>query len=150
MNLLALVPLPYRLLAFAMLALALVAYGYVEGLRRGESELTAYRASVELAAAEQQQAAVRVIFHQKEVTDHVSQDYEQRLAGLRARFAGMQHAAADIGPVPAVAAGSPGADGTGAESATACPAGFVENAAEDALKIQAFQEWVQRQKLPVE
>ena len=56
MNLLALIPFPWRLLALALFAAALCGFGYVKGLHHGEVELASYRGTVELAAAEQEKA----------------------------------------------------------------------------------------------
>jgi hypothetical protein len=55
--LLGLVPMPYRLLALALLAAALWGHGFMKGANHGEQKLAAYVAEVRLAGVAAQAAA---------------------------------------------------------------------------------------------
>ena len=151
MSLLALVPFPYRVLALVGLTLAVFGYGYVKGTLHGEVKLNEYRAASELAASTQERATARIVNRQKEVSGNVSKDYEQRLAALRARYAGMRDPGSGGGIVPAAAADSQGADGAAEKLLAHCPdPEFTANAAEDALKIVTFQQWAREQGFKAE
>jgi len=55
-----LVPLPYRLLALALMALALMAFGWVKGAQHGEKKLDAYKLEAEKATLIQGQKVMQV------------------------------------------------------------------------------------------
>ncbi len=68
MGLLSIVPLPYRLLAMAIAALALIAFGWVKGNQHGTLKLTEYQAAQAMATA-------KVIVKQGAVTERVVTEY---------------------------------------------------------------------------
>ena len=68
MGLLSLVPLPYRLLAIALLALALFGFGWVKGNAHGTEKLTEY-------IGQQAKEAVRIVTKRGEVTTQVVTKY---------------------------------------------------------------------------
>lgn len=59
MNLLSLVPLPYRVLALAVMAVALMGFGWVKGAEHGETKLNAYIAVQDKAILAQVQKAAQ-------------------------------------------------------------------------------------------
>lgn len=68
MNLLAVIPLPYRLLAMAVAALALVAFGWFKGNEHGTQKLTNY-------IGEQAREAVRIGTARRAITEKVVTQY---------------------------------------------------------------------------
>jgi hypothetical protein len=145
MGLFTLVPLPYRVLAMAVVAAGLVFFGYVKGLREGELKLDVFTAQQATLAAQADAANARLVANQKGITANVSQDYETRLAALRARYASLQHAGTGANSVPAVSVAAFKLDAAGGEQPTYCRS-LEERAAEDALTLTILQGWVRRQQ----
>jgi len=140
-----LVPLPYRVLALAVAAAGLVFFGYVKGLREGELKLDVYTSQQAALAAKADAASARLVANQKGITANVSQDYETRLAALRARYASLQHAGPRTHSVPAVSVAAIKLDAAGGEQPIDCGS-LEERAAEDALTLTLLQGWVRRQQ----
>jgi hypothetical protein len=142
----ALVPLPYRLAFYAVCAAGLIFFGFVKGLRHGEAGLEAYRASVALTAAAQEQSSARVMVHQKEVSDNVAKDYEARLAALRASFGGVRTTHASPGVVPAVSQAAVCAAGGPADLVSTEQYRQLEaDAAQVTLQYVELREWITQQ-----
>jgi hypothetical protein len=153
MGVLTLVPLPYRWLMLAVIAAGLFFFGYVKGLRVGELKLDVFTAQQAALAAKADAANARLAANQKGITANVSQDYETRLAVLRARYASLQHASAGAHGVPAVSVAAIKPDAAGSELGAACDqrespwdGPLEERAAEDALTLTLLQGWVRRQQ----
>lgn len=108
-----------------------------------------YRKAAAEAAAQDRANALRVEREQKEITDAVSTDYQAKLAALRVRYDSMLAKApanprgGGIARVPETspAAGRP--DAAAADHGFSLDARLI--ASEQALQLQALQEWVRQQ-----
>ena len=150
MNLLALVPWPYRILAIAGLIAACIGFGYVKGFEHEEAKYNALADSVQ-AAGEAQNANTAVIIAQQK---QISQEAGNEATTLRKRLA--QYLAANRLPrdnpgssrLPPVPDAAPGIDAAPTELTT-CPTNdptILDNAAQDALSLLLLQKWVSLQK----
>lgn len=160
MNPLALVPLPYRLLAITLLAVALVGFGWVKGAGHVQAEWGAANAkqAAQVVAVKQRQAeaAVQVVTQYvdriqvvreagaaivKEVPVYVSPEADA--ACVLSRGFVRLHDAAAAGRVPGPA-GS--ADAAPAGIALSAAAGTVadnyERCHENSAKLEALQDWI--------
>lgn len=149
MNLLSLVPLPYRLLMLVGLALAAGGFCYVKGLTHSEAEHAKFVATVQAAGEAQNAKTAVTIKAQKQINLETSDETTQ----LRTRLS----AALAAGRVPRINSGGiklpsvPGVAGSVAPATAqpgACPAGnttLSDNAAQDALTILLLQKWVDDQ-----
>ncbi|AHE52652.1 hypothetical protein [Sphingomonas sanxanigenens] len=108
-----------------------------------------YRRAAAEAEASDQANARRVETQQKEITDAVSTDYQSQLAAVRARYERLQSASRpDPGgrASPSVPGVPPTAGGSDAAAPQAgLPAADALTATEQALQLQALQEWARRQ-----
>lgn len=164
MNLLAIAPLPHRLLALALLAGALVGFGWVKGASHVQAEWDAANTKQTLRVAvvkrRQAEATVQVITKYvdrvkivretsatiaKEVPIYVSPEADA-VCVLSRGFVRL-HDAAAAGVVPGAAAG-PDASFSGIALSTVAGtvAGNYERCHENAEQLIALQEWVREMK----
>lgn len=164
MNLFAAVPLPYRLLALALLAVALVGFGWIKGAAHATEAL-------EAAAVKQSLTAARIRNRQAEATAQVVTQYVDRVKVVREAGATIvkevpvyvtQDADADCrinrGFVRLHDAAAAGRIPEPAGNSDAAPAGIALSAAastvadnygrcrENAEQLIALQEWVERMR----
>lgn len=108
-----------------------------------------YRKAAAEAEASDKANVWRVATDQKEITDAVTEDYQSQLDAVRARYERLRaEASANPGrganaPVPGVPAAAGGTDAAAAEARLPGPDALI--ASEQALQLQALQEWARRQ-----
>lgn len=164
MNPLALVPLPYRLLALALLAVALLGFGWVKGAShvQGEWDAAISKQAVQVATVKvkQAEATVQVVTKYvdrvkvvratgdtiiKEVPVYVTAEADA--ACVLSRGFVRLHDAAAAGRIPEPAGG---ADASPAGIALSSVAGTVadnyERCHENAEQLTALQDWVRAQE----
>lgn len=154
MNLLALIPVPYRWLMLAALAAAVWGHGYVKGYEARDESADKYEAKVEAREDLARAAALTRKTDQdkntKELTDahqvdrnRVIRYYERRLRELPASggSAAAERARGDDDATP-----KPASCGEGAQRDIA----FERACALDASALIWFQEFARRNKFPIE
>lgn len=154
-----LVPLPYRVLALILLAVALVGFGWVKGATHVQSEWDSVNsrqaAKVAVVRQKQAEATVQVLtkfvdrvkyIHEtgdaiiKEIPNYVSTDSCVLSGGFR-----VLHDAAARGDLPS-ASGVADAQPVSAQTAAATVAGNYESCRANAEQLTALQEWVMSQQ----
>lgn len=140
-------PIPYKYLAVLGVALAIFGAGWYSGYSPQHDKLTAYKAEVAQAAKSQQIANAEKEKEHDAQTVYVANSYDAYYKQLIARLRDTQRRSSGV---PQVASGPQGADGAEQELSRACQGSqFYANALEDALKLQHWQEWAARQRIPV-
>jgi len=156
MGFLSIIPLQYRIVAYVVIALALIAFGWVKGNDHGSQKLFDYQAK---EAAE----AVRIVTARGQVTERVvtkyvkvagetkviTQTIEKEVYGyantgftLDADWRRL-HDAAALNRVPAAPGGADGAPSAAQSLATVSSNYGACHAAED--QLEALQDWVKAQ-----
>lgn len=116
---------------------------------RYEQQVSDYRAAYQTAVANAHAAARFVEVQQERITHEVSADYQARLADVRARYSRLLAEAnadsRDAGKtdLPGVPDAASGADGTAAHCGLSLETRLV--ASEQALRLQALQDWLRGQ-----
>lgn len=110
----------------------------------------AYKATIAQAIADQQ-AALKAEANRMEANlKQVRQDYEDKIETIRSNAVAlyrMRQPAGQSGAMPAATGGKQMDDGTAAK----CVADeFVADAADDAAKVSAWQDWCKRNNCPIE
>lgn len=110
-----------------------------------------YRQQREIAAAQDKANAARVERDQERVTKEVSSDYQERIADLHARYDSLRSAAAETDSGGGRGTGVPGlpnpADGSDdASPEDGLPSEDALIATEQAMQLEALQDWVRAQQ----
>lgn len=134
-----LIPAPYRWLAFALVALALVGFGWVKGAQHGERKLDAYKLETEKATVIQAQKVAQVrsdLLSDAIVLEGVKDEQIKIIDGklAAARADGMRLRAERREPSPAITSACKGA--TGSELSRP-DAGFLSEQAARADRLRA-------------
>lgn len=114
-----------------------------------EQQVSDYRTAYQTAVAEAQAAARKVEADQERITHEVSADYQSRLADVRARYQRLlAKTEADSGragapDLPGVSASAGGPDAAAACAGLPLAARLV--ATEQAIQLDALQDWIRRQ-----
>ena len=133
-------PNPYLILGAVLVVISAFFGGYYKGYSSEHEKLLAFKAQVEAEAEKQKVHNESVVKQQELVTDGVKNEYEARLAALRAYYARrVQQPSPGSGNVPSISKPSPGANG-----ATSDPE-FVGRCAETTAQLTALQAWVRKQ-----
>jgi hypothetical protein len=151
------VPLPYRWLALAGLAAALIGWGYVHGYLHEERKFDVYQAQVDVIGKEAAKRAAERRAAQDTTTKEIRDAHAADVARIRAYYAGrLRDAAARRGAVPADPDGAGRADGAASE----CGPGdegdedvalieLEQRAALDAEKVLKLQAFLRENGFPV-
>lgn len=109
MNILAIVPWPYRILALALLCAAIWAHGWLRGARHGEAKLAAFEAAVRAEGGAAQKLADARILAERTRKVESDERYKTARADLRATADRLrvERATRDILPAAATNSGSP-------------------------------------------
>lgn len=75
-----------RIIGIALVVVGLFGFGYYRGHHAVQVKFDAYKADVEAAAEEQKKHVEAVTAQQQQITQGVKNDYEKRLADLRAYY----------------------------------------------------------------
>jgi hypothetical protein len=110
MNLMALVPMPYRMLGLALLAIALWCHGWVKGANHGEAKLAAFTESVRAEGIKAQAMANARIAADRQRKETADREREKTIANLGARITSMRNANTNADRVPPAPASSPRPD----------------------------------------
>lgn len=111
MNLLTLVPLPYRLLGLALLAVALFGYGWIKGANHGEAKLQAFAESVRAEGIKAQAMADARIASDRQRKEASDASYSKALIALGADLERMRNARSSANNLPSTPADSKCPDG---------------------------------------
>ena len=133
-------PNPYLILGAVVIVIGAFFGGYYKGYANEHEKLLAFKAQVEAEAEKQKVHNESVVKQQELITDGVKNEYETRLAALRAYYARrVQQPSAGGGNVSGVSKPSPGTDGS-----TSDPE-FVGRCAETTAQLTALQAWIRKQ-----
>ena len=133
-------PNPYLILGAALVVIGAFFGGYYKGYSAEHEKLLAFKAQVEAEAEKQKVHNESVVKQQELITDGVKNEYETRLAALRAYYTRrVQQPSAGGGNVSSVSKPSPGANGS-----TSDPE-FVGRCAETTAQLTALQAWIRKQ-----
>ena len=133
-------PNPYLILGAALVVIGAFFGGYYKGYSAEHEKLLACKAQVEAEAEKQKVHNESVVKQQELITDGVKNEYETRLAALRAYYTRrVQQPSAGGGNVSSVSKPSPGANGS-----TSDPE-FVGRCAETTAQLTALQAWIRKQ-----
>jgi hypothetical protein len=145
-----LIPIPYRIIIGALCAILLYAVAYYHGAMSTTKQYLPQIAELkgilqtadEIANAAEQQ-------HQ-ENADAIKIENAGNIERISAYYSGLLHATPATNSASPVAAGPGGADATPGEQSTAgCGAEFAQACLLDANKVIEWQEWAQRNRIPV-
>lgn len=100
--LLSVIPLPWRLLAYVGAAAALIGFGYVKGMERGQAKLDAFTTKVSEIAHQQGLRTAREIGKREAITELLAQEHEDEIDRMRARNADLARRLHDSGSRPLV------------------------------------------------
>lgn len=147
-------------LGIGLVVTGLVAKGYKERVihwrtqyESVQAQFGAFRMQVAAAGEKAKAEAEAKERKQAEVNHAVVADYEMRLARLRSEYQRLRERPVrpDLSPVPITACGPTSPDGAATESVPLAEYRSLEaRAAEDALKVLAWQNWAKSQNLAVE
>lgn len=133
-------PNPYLILGAALVVIGAFFGGYYKGYSAEHEKLLAFKAQVEAEAEKQKVHNESVVKQQELITDGVKNEYETRLAALRAYYARrVQQPSTSGGNMSSVSKPSPGANGS-----TSDPE-FVGRCAETTAQLTALQAWIRKQ-----
>lgn len=105
-NLLTLIPLPYRILAMALLCTAIWANGWLRGAHHGEAKLAAFEVAVRAEGSAAQKLANDRIARERGRTDDTNAKYLVADAGRRAATERLRKSRPSGDIVPAAATGA--------------------------------------------
>lgn len=120
-------------------------------------ELAIFRAEVNVLAEQAELKAKEIEAHQQKVLEDVSNAWNSQLPAIRKdavdaykrRYPniGLRLPNASSSQVPGASGSSQGSNGTSEEPMAACTDQFISDSAEDALKIQMWQDWAEGNRL---
>jgi hypothetical protein len=140
-----------------LMALLVAAVGLFYHLWRAEvDEFAAFKAQVAAEGEAAKIEAKRIDDLHQHVLKETTDAWNKQLPAIRAGAVSAYLARFGVrdnpgsGNVPSNAGGAQSADGTSQGGVATCAPGFVQDAAEDAGKVGAWQDWAKGNRLPVE
>jgi len=148
----ALTPIMYKYIGLALFLAGFGLYCHHLGYAGEHDKFVTYQAQVTQAAKDQNEASQRKDKANEEQTLAVANIYSGELDRLRSKLNSLQHNANGFGKLPQATDSTKGTNGEVKEPSgiRGCDEQFYSNALEDALKLQAWQDWATRLNLPQE
>lgn len=135
--------------------IAILAVVFLSGLGMGWSfehdKFVAYKSQIDTLAKEKTEQVKLKDNENEEQTRIIAKTYDAEIIRLRNALTRLRNDSGNTNTLPTTPEGSQSPYGASCEQCRTCEGTeFYENALKDALKVQMWQEWAIRQRIPVE